>query len=80
MPVIPFGCPPFDPLFLMQGYGKVFTYTVPKLYSMFFKDFEKTFLPKFQTKSMEIFSHFILTTKVITQSRIHGFLDAKFLV
>lgn len=33
-------------IFLMQGYGKVFTYTVPKVYGMFFKDFEKTFLPK----------------------------------
>lgn len=33
-------------IFLMQGYGKVFTYTVPKVYNMFFKDFEKTFLPK----------------------------------
>jgi len=33
-------------IFLMQGYGKIFTYTVPKVYGMFFKDFEKTFLPK----------------------------------
>ena len=33
-------------IFLMQGFGKIFTYTVPKIYGMFFKDFEKTFLPK----------------------------------
>ena len=33
-------------IFMMQGYGKIFTYTVPKVYSMFFKDFEKTFIPK----------------------------------
>ena len=33
-------------IFLMQGYGKVFKYTVPKIYIMFFKDFETTFLPK----------------------------------
>jgi putative oxidoreductase len=33
-------------IFMMQGYGKIFTYSVPKIYSMFFKDFEKTFLPK----------------------------------
>lgn len=33
-------------IFLMQGYGKVFTFTVLKVYDMFFKDFEKTFLPK----------------------------------
>jgi uncharacterized membrane protein YphA (DoxX/SURF4 family) len=33
-------------IFLMQGYGKIFNYTVPKVYNLFFKDFEKTFLPK----------------------------------
>jgi uncharacterized membrane protein YphA (DoxX/SURF4 family) len=33
-------------IFLMQGYGKVFTFTVPKVYHMFFQDFEKTILPK----------------------------------
>ena len=30
----------------MQGYGKVFTFTVPKVYDMFFKVFEATWLPK----------------------------------
>lgn len=33
-------------IFFMQGFGKIFTFTVPKLYNMFFKDFETTFLPK----------------------------------
>src|SRR5690242_317330 len=33
-------------VFLMQGCGKVFMFTVPKVYDMFFKDFETTFLPK----------------------------------
>ena len=33
-------------IFLMQGYGKVFTWSVPKVYEMFFKNFESTFLPK----------------------------------
>ena len=33
-------------IFIMQGYGKVFTFTVAKVYDMFFKDFERTFLPK----------------------------------
>jgi len=33
-------------IFGMQGFGKVFKYTVPKIYDMFFKDFETTFLPK----------------------------------
>ncbi|HEX3384944.1 MAG TPA: DoxX family protein [Mucilaginibacter sp.] len=32
-------------IFLMQGYGKVFTFTLPKVYHIFFLDFEKTFLP-----------------------------------
>lgn len=30
---------------LMQGWGKVFTWGLPKVYDMFFKEFEKTFLP-----------------------------------
>lgn len=33
-------------IFFMQGFGKIFTYTILKTYEMFFKDFEKTFLPK----------------------------------
>lgn len=32
-------------ILLMQGYGKVITYTVPKVYDLYFKDFETTFLP-----------------------------------
>lgn len=33
-------------IFMMQGFGKIFTFTVPKVYDMFFKDFETTILPK----------------------------------
>ena len=33
-------------IFFMQGYGKIFTLGVSKVYEMFFKDFENTFLPK----------------------------------
>ncbi len=33
-------------IFFMQGLGKVFIFTVPKVYNMFFKDFETTWLPK----------------------------------
>jgi uncharacterized membrane protein YphA (DoxX/SURF4 family) len=33
-------------IFFMQGYGKIFTIGVSKVYAMFFKDFENTFLPK----------------------------------
>lgn len=54
-------------IFLMQGYGKVFTYTVPKVYNMFFKDFEKTFLPKwliwgtaYYTSYIELICGFLL--------------------
>ena len=54
-------------IFLMQGYGKIFTYTVPKVYGMFFKDFEKTFLPKwliwgtaFYTSYVELICGFLL--------------------
>ncbi len=32
-------------IFLMQGFGKIFTLGVSHLYGMFFKDFEKTILP-----------------------------------
>ena len=33
-------------IFLMQGYGKIFVITASKVYDMFFKVFETTFLPK----------------------------------
>jgi uncharacterized membrane protein YphA (DoxX/SURF4 family) len=33
-------------IFLMQGYGKVFTMGVPRVYESFFKVFENSFLPK----------------------------------
>jgi putative oxidoreductase len=32
-------------IFFMQGFGKIFTFTVPKVYELFFKDFKATFLP-----------------------------------
>src|ERR1700743_1890397 len=54
-------------IFMMQGYGKIFTYTVPKVYAMFFKDFEKTFLPKwliwgtaYYTSYVELICGFLL--------------------
>jgi uncharacterized membrane protein YphA (DoxX/SURF4 family) len=33
-------------IFLMQGFGKIVTVTVPVVYDKFFKHFEPTFLPK----------------------------------
>jgi putative oxidoreductase len=54
-------------IFTMQGYGKVFIYTVPKVYDMFFKDFEKTFIPKwliwataYYTSYVELICGFLL--------------------
>jgi putative oxidoreductase len=54
-------------IFVMQGYGKIFTFTVPKLYGMFFKDFEKTLLPKwliwgtaYYTSYVELICGFLL--------------------
>jgi uncharacterized membrane protein YphA (DoxX/SURF4 family) len=38
-------------IFLMQGYGKLFIYTVPRVYQMFFKVFEATFLPVWLIRS-----------------------------
>ena len=46
-------------IFLMQGFGKVFTFTVPKVYNMFFKDFETTFLPKWLVISAAYFTSYI---------------------
>src|SRR6266487_2601662 len=54
-------------IFFMQGFGKIFTYTVPKVYNMFFKDFETTFLPKwliwataYYTSYVEMIGGFLL--------------------
>jgi uncharacterized membrane protein YphA (DoxX/SURF4 family) len=46
-------------IFLMQGYGKIFTYTVPKVYNLFFKDFEKTFLPKWLIWGTAYYSSYV---------------------
>jgi uncharacterized membrane protein YphA (DoxX/SURF4 family) len=61
-------------IFLMQGYGKIFTYTVPKVYNLFFKDFEKTFLPKwliwgtaYYTSYVELICGFLLIIGLFRQ-------------
>jgi len=53
--------------FLCRALGKIFTYTVPKVYNMFFKDFETTFLPKwliwataYYTSYVEMIGGFLL--------------------
>ena len=54
-------------IFVMQGYGKIFTLSVPKVYAMFFRDFEKTFLPNwliwvtaYYTSYVELICGFLL--------------------
>ena len=54
-------------IFLMQGYGKIFTIGVQRVYEMFFKDFENTFLPKwlilftaYYTSYVEMIGGFLL--------------------
>jgi len=43
----------------MQGYGKIFTFGVLKLYNMFFKDLEKTFLPKWLIWSTAYYTTYV---------------------
>ncbi len=46
-------------IFLMQGFGKIFTFTVPVVYAKFFKDFEATFLPKWLIWATAYYSSYI---------------------
>jgi putative oxidoreductase len=46
-------------IFMMQGYGKVFTWGVPKVYEMFFKNFETTFLPKWLIVTSTYYTSYI---------------------
>ncbi len=46
-------------IFFMQGFGKVFTFTVPKVYQMFFKEFENTFLPGWLIKGTAYYTSYV---------------------
>jgi uncharacterized membrane protein YphA (DoxX/SURF4 family) len=46
-------------IFLMQGYGKIFTIGVGRVYEMFFKPFETTFLPKWIIISTAYYTSYI---------------------
>ena len=46
-------------IFLMQGFGKVFTIGVPKVYEMFFKEFESTFLPYWLIVSTAYYTSYV---------------------
>ena len=59
---------------LMQGWGKVFMWGLPKVYDMWFKDFEKTFLPKwliwgaaYYTSYVELIAGMLLIAGVFTR-------------
>jgi uncharacterized membrane protein YphA (DoxX/SURF4 family) len=58
-------------IFLMQGYGKLFTIGIPRVYESFFKVFENSFLPKwliistaYYTSTVELIGGFLLITGV----------------
>jgi len=44
---------------LMQGWGKVISWGLPKVYEMWFKDFEKTFLPKWIIWSTAYYTSYV---------------------
>ena len=46
-------------IFFMQGYGKIFTIGVSKVYEMFFKVFENTFLPKWLILSAAYYTSYV---------------------
>lgn len=46
-------------IFLMQGYGKVFTIGVPRVYELFFKAFENTSLPKWFIVSTAYYTSYV---------------------
>ena len=46
-------------IFVMQGYGKIFKYTVPKVYQLFFQAFEITFLPKWLISGTAYYTSYI---------------------
>jgi uncharacterized membrane protein YphA (DoxX/SURF4 family) len=46
-------------IFFMQGYGKVFTIGVSRVYDMFFKSFETSFLPKWLIVSTAYYTSYV---------------------
>jgi uncharacterized membrane protein YphA (DoxX/SURF4 family) len=73
-------------IFIMQGYGKVFTLGVKKVYEMFFSTFETTFLPKFlivstayYTSYVELIGGFLLIIGLFKKQTLY-FLAANLLI
>jgi uncharacterized membrane protein YphA (DoxX/SURF4 family) len=46
-------------IFFMQGYGKIFTMGIHKVYESFFKDFENTPLPKWLIVSSAYYTSYV---------------------
>ena len=46
-------------IFFMQGYGKIFTMGIHKVYESFFKDFENTVLPKWLIVSTAYYTSYV---------------------
>ena len=46
-------------IFFMQGYGKIFTMGMHKVYESFFKDFENTALPKWLIVSTAYYTSYV---------------------
>lgn len=46
-------------IFFMQGFGKVFTWGVPKVYDMFFKPFDQTILPHWVVEFAAYYTSYI---------------------
>jgi len=46
-------------IFFMQGYGKIFTMGIHKVYESFFKEFESTVLPKWLIISTAYYTSFV---------------------
>ncbi len=65
-------------IFFMQGFGKVFVFSVPKVYNMFFKEFENTFLPgwlirgtAYYTSYVELIGGFLLITGLFRKQALY---------
>ena len=63
---------------LMQGSGKVFRWGLPKVYDMWFKDFEKTFLSKwliwataYYTSYIELITGFLLIAGLFKRTALY---------
>ena len=66
-------------IFFMQGYGKIFTFTVSGVYEKFFKEFENTSLPKwlilFIIGLFRKYALYLLALDLLIVSFGHGLME-----